>query len=161
MVPVLQTSRQPIPTKIELLEQVGVCPEYPVSESGIMPRISHPHAMALVPTCTTVGLRNLVSRTIGAGEIQGWRDSDESSVSELREVLAGVKLLRSEFASGMFAAHVVAATAVVSRDDDIPALFDRMLSILKTMHDGNPSWGSLFVLHPGNVSLYRAYVRAD
>lgn len=84
-------------------------------------------------------------------------------MSELREVLTGVKLLRSEFASGMFAAHVVpaTATAAVSRDDDIPALFDRMLSILKTMHDGNPSWGPLFVLHPGNVSLYRAYVRAD
>lgn len=71
-----------------------------------MPRIGHPHAMALVPTCTTVGLRNLVSRTIGVGGIQGWRDSDESIVSELRGVLTGVKLLRSEFAPGMFAAHV-------------------------------------------------------
>lgn len=97
------------------------------------------------------------------GEIQDWRDTDESVVCELRDVLTGVQPLRSEVAAGIFAAHVVAAvaTAAVSRDADIPALFDRMLSILKTMHDGNPSWGPLFVSHPGNVSLHRAYVRGD
>lgn len=96
------------------------------------------------------------------GEIQDWRDVDEAIVNELGDVLSGVKQLRAEFASGVFAAHVVAAAVVaaVSQDGDIPALFDRMLTILKAMHDGNPSWGPLFVVHPSNVARHRAYVRA-
>ena len=34
----------------------------------------------------------------------------------------------------------------------IPVIFDRMLGLLKVMHDANPSWGPLYVVHPGDVA---------
>jgi hypothetical protein len=36
---------------------------------------------------------------------------------------------------------------------------DRMLAMLKAMHDANPSWGPLFVRHPGSLVADRAYIR--
>ena len=34
------------------------------------------------------------------------------------------------------------------------------LTFLKTMHDQNPSWGPLFVAHPGNITRHLTYCRA-
>ena len=112
-------------------------------------------ATALVRT----GVNTLEGHALG--EIQDWCDSDESIVGEIRDVLTGERSLPSEFESGIYAAHVVAAatTAAISQNGDKSLLFNRMLSILKAMHDRNPSWGPLFVSHPGNVSLHKAYVR--
>ncbi|MCZ6690507.1 MAG: hypothetical protein O7H41_12975 [Planctomycetota bacterium] len=93
------------------------------------------------------------------GSIQDWRDEDEEIVSTLRTVLTSAVDLPNEIVPGTFAAHAVAAAIVAALADggDIPIVFDRMLSVLKTMHDENPSWGPLFVSQPGNIYMRRAY----
>jgi hypothetical protein len=93
------------------------------------------------------------------GEIQNWRNRDETIVNKLRTVLTMAGELPSQFASGIYAAHVVAAAVVesVSRNADIPMLFDRMIGMLKIMHDSNPSWGPLYVVHPGDIVALPAY----
>jgi hypothetical protein len=55
---------------------------------------------------------------------------------------------------------VVAAAVVeaLSSSDGIATVFTRMVAILKAMHDQNPSWGPLFVSHPGNISRDVIYV---
>ena len=45
----------------------------------------------------------------------------------------------------------------VSKNADIPMLFDRMIGMLKIMHDSNPSWGPLYVVHPGDIVALPAY----
>lgn len=93
-------------------------------------------------------------------EIQDWRNRDEDIVTQLREVLTTTTPLSVELASGVFAAHVVSAAvmAALSKDANIPVLFGRMLAILKTMHDKNPSWGPLFIAHPSTVSRDLSYI---
>jgi hypothetical protein len=34
----------------------------------------------------------------------------------------------------------------------IPRLFTRMLAVMDAMHDANPSWGPLYVVHPGDIA---------
>lgn len=34
-----------------------------------------------------------------------------------------------------------------------------MIAVLKKMHDANPSWGPLFVTHPGSIFRDFTYVR--
>jgi hypothetical protein len=34
----------------------------------------------------------------------------------------------------------------------IPRLFARMLAVLDAIHDANPSWGPLYVVHPGDLA---------
>jgi hypothetical protein len=88
------------------------------------------------------------------GHIQDWRDSDERIAGKLRTLLQQPGDLPTRYAKGIYAAHVVAAavTASVAKGADLPRIFDRMLGILKVMHDRNPSWGPLYVAHPGNLS---------
>ncbi|WP_440955608.1 hypothetical protein ACSAZK_01160 [Methanosarcina sp. Mfa9] len=97
------------------------------------------------------------------GEIQNWRDHDEGIVEELRTLLMKLSSLPAHFAEGIYAAHVVAAavTAALAKDADVSIIFDRMLGMLKTMHDANPSWGPLYVEHPGNLSSIRTYVPSE
>jgi hypothetical protein len=92
--------------------------------------------------------------------IQNWRNIDESIVQQLRRLLTVVGQLPSRIESGIYAAHVVAAavTAGVSQGADISTLFDRMLVLLKKMHDANPSWGPLFVAHPGDIAADYTYM---
>jgi hypothetical protein len=61
--------------------------------------------------------------------------------------------LPDRYAGGTYAAHVVAAAvmAALRSPQAIPVIFDRMLGVLKVMHDANPSWGPLYVVHPGDV----------
>ena len=40
----------------------------------------------------------------------------------------------------------------LSADADLPTIFDRMLAILDAMQARNPSWGPLFVRHPGDLA---------
>ncbi|MDD1656880.1 MAG: hypothetical protein LUQ41_00250 [Methanomicrobiales archaeon] len=88
------------------------------------------------------------------GHIQDWRDKDERIAGKLRTLLQQAGTLPSRYAKGIYAAHVVAAavTASVAKGADLPLIFDRMLGILKVMHDRNASWGPLYVAHPGNIS---------
>ncbi len=93
------------------------------------------------------------------GDIQDWRDRDQRVVAALAVNLTTVRPLASRYASGIYAAHVVAAavTAAAGGADTAP-LFGRMLAMLKTMHDANPSWGPLYVSHPGDIDAHVLYV---
>ena len=98
---------------------------------------------------TTLGNHALI-------EIQDWRDRDELIVHELRSLLTTTGDLSAELSTGVFAAHVVAAavTGALAGDANPAILFNRMISILKTMHDGNPSWGPLFIASPSSIARH-------
>lgn len=93
-------------------------------------------------------------------EIQDWRDSDDAVVNELCPILASMGKLPTRYAKGTYAAHVVvgAITLALKKDADIPVIFDRMQGILKIMHDSNPSWGPLYIEHPGDLAPIRSYM---
>jgi len=94
------------------------------------------------------------------GYIQNWRDTDEAIAQQLRGFLATVGELPNQLASGVYAAHAVAAavTAALAAQGNIELIFDRMLALLKRMHDANPSWGPLYVRQPGNLVAHYAYI---
>jgi hypothetical protein len=104
-------------------------------------------------------MNNLENHALG--EIQNWHNEDEMIVKKLRTVLTTAGQLPTRFATGFYAAHAVAAavTAAVAKNGDIALIFDRMLTVLKVMHNTNPSWGPLYVVHPGNMAAHRAYRR--
>jgi hypothetical protein len=93
------------------------------------------------------------------GDIQDWRDDDETIVEQLRPLLRASGTLPLQIGTGTYAAHVVAAavTAALERHADISLIFRRMLSVLKLLHDVNPSWGPLFVAHPSDVTRHIAF----
>jgi hypothetical protein len=93
------------------------------------------------------------------GEIQNWTDDDEWIVMELRPILTKATPLPQNYAEGIYAAHAVAAAvmATLAGDADIPLIFDRMLGMLKTMHDANSSWGPMYVVHPGDLVFLRVH----
>ncbi|MGB8931825.1 MAG: hypothetical protein WCC48_11315 [Anaeromyxobacteraceae bacterium] len=93
------------------------------------------------------------------GEIQDWRDGDEETVGTLRETLRSSMPLPAKYGPGIYAAHVVAAAVfeAASTKADLKRLMQRMLAALKVMHDKNPSWGPLYVAHPGDVVARGAY----
>jgi len=94
------------------------------------------------------------------GDIQDWRDEDEELVAALRENLRSAKPVAPKDGSGTYAAHVVAAavTGALSAKADVRGLTQRMIGVLKVMHDRNPSWGPLYVAHPGDMVARRIYV---
>lgn len=90
-------------------------------------------------------------------EIQNWRDHDQTIVKEtLTPVFKNPAVSASDIPDDVYAAHVVAAAieSAVTRDGNIGLIHNTMLRILKIMHDLNPSWGPLFVMHPGNISRH-------
>jgi len=107
----------------------------------------------------------VVAQTIAAGklntldghafsDIQNWADKDEALVAKLTDPLTMAVDLPARYAGGTYAAHVVAAAVMsaLKTPQAIPVIFDRMLGLLKVMHDANPSWGPLYVVHPGDVA---------
>lgn len=91
------------------------------------------------------------------GEIQNWHDYDEAIVEKLIPSLTSMEPISSDIPSeGIYAAHVVAASieAALSKNSDIMYIFNRMINILKSMHDKNPAWGPLFIKHPGNLTRH-------
>jgi hypothetical protein len=94
------------------------------------------------------------------GQIQNWRDADEGTVASLVRILTTAQPLPDALGGGVFAAHAVSAAvmAALEKGANIQAIFDRMVVVLKRMHDANPSWGPLFVRHPGNMARDRAYL---
>ncbi|MCY1019358.1 hypothetical protein [Pyxidicoccus sp. MSG2] len=42
--------------------------------------------------------------------------------------------------------------AALAKQENVRRVFDRMLRLLKQMHDQNPSWGFLFIRHRGDVT---------
>jgi hypothetical protein len=98
-------------------------------------------------------------------EIQDWRDGDEEIVRALREPLRSAKPLPAKYGPGpgIYAAHAVAAavTEAASAKADVGMLMQRMVVALEGMHDKNPSWGPLYVAHPGDVAVRKAYDRVE
>ncbi|WP_241758902.1 hypothetical protein [Pyxidicoccus parkwayensis] len=94
------------------------------------------------------------------GSIQNWRNRDEEKVEVMRRLLiSGIGSLPERVVEGVYAAHLVAAgvTAALAAESDVRRIFDRMLRLLKQMHDQNPSWGPLFIRHPGDVKPHYFY----
>jgi len=91
-------------------------------------------------------------------EIQDWRDEDEQIVCQLRSQLVSLRSVEP-LPQDFYAAHVVAAAviAALATDGNIPVIFDGMLAKLKEMHDRNPSWGPLYVAHPGDIVRWMTY----
>jgi hypothetical protein len=91
------------------------------------------------------------------GEIQNWRDNDESIVNELRSHFGTLDPLPEICFGGTFyAAHVVAAAVLeaLSKDTELDRIFRDMISMLKLMHNENPVWKLLTYLeHPGDQKL--------
>ena len=87
-------------------------------------------------------------------EIQNWRDRDEDVVARLRPMLTAAVDAPVSFDSDAYAAHVVSAAVVLALEGAAPIsrLFARMLAVMEAMHDANPSWGPLYVVHPGDIA---------
>lgn len=124
----------------------------------------------VVPTADAVRSAELVADAIvntelvalenhAIGEIQDWRNQDEDIVAQLQVLLGRSAPLPSNLGPGIFAAHAVAAAVMsaLTPGADIPLLFRRMRTMLKSMHDANSSWGPLFITHPGDVKPHRAF----
>ena len=94
------------------------------------------------------------------GDIQNSRDRDEDIVAELVALIGTPGTVPENLEHGIFAAHAVAAAvnAALIPNANVDEIFNRMLDILKRMHDRNPSWGPLFVMHPGDLAHHRAYM---
>jgi hypothetical protein len=76
----------------------------------------------------------------------------------LRTLLTTIGSLSEDYRVGIYAAHVVAAvTEAVSKDGDIDVIFEIMITLLKDMHDTNPSWSPLYVEHPGDIVRHLIY----
>ncbi|MBA4095237.1 MAG: hypothetical protein C0484_00510 [Rhodospirillum sp.] len=113
----------------------------------------------------------IVAKTLGASrmsslnqhafiDIQDWRDEDEDIVQALQAAMLSNAPISASHETGVYAAHVVAAAAVtaLSGKATVATVFARMLDVLKRMHESNPSWGPLFIAHPGDIG--RHFLRA-
>jgi hypothetical protein len=93
-------------------------------------------------------------------EIQNWEDEDEEIAAQLGACLTSLGATQPATSSPYYAAHAVAGAVVegLRKGANIQLLFDRLLSMLKTMNEENPSWGPLFVAHPGDIARMRTYI---
>ncbi|OPY75291.1 MAG: hypothetical protein A4E63_00402 [Syntrophorhabdus sp. PtaU1.Bin050] len=128
-----------------------------LGEAVIKPEDARQSAGIVASTLMRGKMESLDNHALG--DIQDWRDHDETITKKLRTILISANQLPRKYAKGFYAAHVVAAavTAALSKDGDVALIFSRMVTILKTMHDGNASWGPLYVAHPGDIVAIRAY----
>ncbi|GIO07243.1 hypothetical protein J31TS6_32710 [Brevibacillus reuszeri] len=96
------------------------------------------------------------------GDIQNWHNHDERIVQELRAHLLSSTKVQDCVVSGMYAAHVVSAavTGAIAGEVSVTTAFSGMTRLLKSMHDANPSWGPLYVRHPGDLTPHRIYSRS-
>lgn len=105
------------------------------------------------------GYKSKVLQNHALIEIQDWRNQDEEIVAQLRQILTTNISIPADIAAGVYAAHVVSAAVMeaLSKGANIATIFGRMINILKMMHDKNPSWGPLFITHPGTINRDYAY----
>jgi hypothetical protein len=96
----------------------------------------------------------------GFGDIQTWRDSDESITQELRGSLTTANPIPAALSSGVFAAHLVAAATMsaLAQGANIQLIFQRMVDLLKAKNDKNPTFGPLQVRSRGNLFRDRMYI---
>jgi hypothetical protein len=102
-------------------------------------------------------LKSLENHSLG--EIQNWRDQDENIVNGLVTILTTANQLPKHLEGGIYAAHVVAAAVVsaLTKNADLEMIFNKMLIVLKIMHDTNPSWGPLFIRYPSDAFRHLIY----
>ncbi|MGH9721588.1 MAG: hypothetical protein ACRD8O_15375 [Bryobacteraceae bacterium] len=118
---------------------------------------AHVSAEIVARSIILTRMRGLENRTLGS--IQNWRNGDEATVARLRRSLASGEPVE-RLGNGVYAAHVVAAalTATVAGLATVEVIFGRMLAMLQSMHEVNPSWSPLPVRHPGSLAVHRAYI---
>jgi hypothetical protein len=93
-------------------------------------------------------------------DIQNWRDTDERYIRRVRTALRNNEPLREADTKGLYAAHVVSGAVIEAiASGNVASSFKQMLGFLKTMHDKNPSWGPLYVRHPGDMTRHLGYHR--
>ena len=112
-------------------------------------------AEIVAETICTTKLESLENHSLK--EIQNWRDSDQQVVKEqILPTVVSLGPLSTELPDGIYAAHTVSAAiqAAISKGANVDLIFNKMLRILKSMHDSNPSWGPLYVKHPGDVTRH-------
>jgi hypothetical protein len=124
----------------------------------IDPTVAKKSAEVVARAIVTHPMESLENHALG--EIQNWRDADEEIVQRLSESLTTANPVPTNLSMKVYAAHMVAAAtmAALAHGANIPALFQRMLDLLKQKHDTNPTFGPLLVRRPGNISRDRAYV---
>jgi hypothetical protein len=95
---------------------------------------------------TTLGNHALI-------DIQNWQNADEAIATTLQSSLLTNEPVDPTHVSGIYAAHIVAAavTAALAGKGAIGDIFQRMVAVLKDMHDANAAWGPLYVIHPGDI----------
>lgn len=80
-------------------------------------------------------------------------------MEQLRTVITTANSLPGELTAGIFGAHLVASatTTALRQGANIPLLFLRMVELLKSMNDKNPSLGPLRVGQRGKMVRDRIY----
>jgi hypothetical protein len=124
----------------------------------VSPEDARKSADIVAETIVTHRMKALEGHSLGT--IQNWRNTDEKKVWAMRRVLvSGIGTIPERITEGIYAAHLVAAgvTAALAEEADVRRIFDRMLRLLKQMHDQNPSWGPLFIRHRGDVTPHFFY----
>lgn len=88
------------------------------------------------------------------GEIQNWRDDDESIAQHLALCcILGHSTPQQSAFSGIFAAHAVAAALIAALISANPGQAQRrMITLIEAMHDANPSWSELKLSSAGMFS---------
>jgi hypothetical protein len=88
-------------------------------------------------------------------EIQDWVDKDEKIVAGLRKLIS--KPSKAKISNDAYATHVISAAIYEGLlvKQDIAPLFKSTIKILKQMHNTNPSWGPLYIMHPGDLNRDR------
>lgn len=145
----------------DLIEQETAADLGTISVTGRTITAAQAKQSAEIVATTIAGMKLQSLEQHSLGEIQNWRNHDEEINQHLRGLLSRAESLPKSLESGMYGAHVVAAgvTAALAGDGPLQVIFDRAKSLLKMMHDANPSWGPLFVLHPGNLVRHPTYRR--
>jgi len=112
--------------------------------------VARASAAAVARAIVRTRVRALEGRSLG--EIQDWRDRDETIVASLRRDMKddGAKGRvagtgdggSGRYVQGAYAAHAVAAAVyeAVAGGSSPPKVMGRMVGVLATMHAGNPAW---------------------
>ena len=90
-------------------------------------------------------------------EIQNWRDSDETKVARVRSALqSGAMLPVTSGAEKIYAAHIVAGAVIEAcvTGKGIPLIQSRMITLLRTANEENPTWSPLYVLHNDEIERH-------
>ncbi|MDB5312586.1 MAG: hypothetical protein JWO38_6788 [Gemmataceae bacterium] len=135
-----------------------------VAGAAVTASAARKSAEAVAAAIVDAKVRTLENHSLG--EIQDWRNQDEELVTLARTALTTGGSIPVNHTPRIYAAHVVAAAvmAALGQGGVTSQLLDSMVTALAAMHKLNPSWGPLFIRHPGNLArnvAYRRYSSGD